>query len=249
MFCSFFSSSGALFCRVARQGHFKKSRTPKIPPYLFSSTYKLFHSLFCTFLHPQNGKAPVFNRLRTLWPKTPGVGVAKPPRAEVDGESSFGGKKVPFMNYLRYFLEVAPCPLESTLTKNRSLTPAQSTLTKTLDLKSFRINTYKKTGGWGADKVRTPPEAKSAVCRPRQEALRSNRRASPVREVAKSPVCRPRRFAARSPVCRPRLFAAKSPRQVARQTNLALARQTSRNARKTGAAAAHLRESGHAHGK
>jgi hypothetical protein len=39
--------------------------------------------------------------------------------------------------------------LESTLPRNRTLTPLQSTLTKTLDLKSIRMNTYKKTGGEG----------------------------------------------------------------------------------------------------
>ena len=42
---------------------------------------------------------------------------------------------------------------ESTLTKNRPITLVQSTLTKTLDLKSSRINTYKKTGGEGSAKA------------------------------------------------------------------------------------------------
>src|SRR5713101_4336611 len=37
--------------------------------------------------------------------------------------------------------------LTSTLTKNASATPLTSTLTKTKDLKSFNINTYKKGGG------------------------------------------------------------------------------------------------------
>jgi hypothetical protein len=39
--------------------------------------------------------------------------------------------------------------IESILTKIRPLTILQSALTKTLDLKSSRINTYKKTGGEG----------------------------------------------------------------------------------------------------
>src|SRR6202162_163902 len=43
--------------------------------------------------------------------------------------------------------------LESTLPRNRTLTPLQSTLTKTLDLKSIRINTYKKTGGRGVNPI------------------------------------------------------------------------------------------------
>ena len=42
--------------------------------------------------------------------------------------------------------------LESALTKNRPITLLQSILTKTLDLKSPRINTYKKTGGRGSAK-------------------------------------------------------------------------------------------------
>ena len=37
-------------------------------------------------------------------------------------------------------------PLDSALMKKRLLNLLQSTLTKTLDLKSFRMNTYKKTG-------------------------------------------------------------------------------------------------------
>src|SRR5258708_35937628 len=37
--------------------------------------------------------------------------------------------------------------LTSTLTKNASATPLTSTLTKTLNLKPFRINTYKKGVG------------------------------------------------------------------------------------------------------
>ncbi len=37
--------------------------------------------------------------------------------------------------------------LTSTLTKNACATPLTSTLTKTKDLKSFNINTYKKGGG------------------------------------------------------------------------------------------------------
>ena len=32
-----------------------------------------FRTLFCALLHSQNGKIPVFNPLRTLSPKTPGV--------------------------------------------------------------------------------------------------------------------------------------------------------------------------------
>jgi len=88
--------------------------------------------------------------------------------------------------------------IESTLTKNRPVTLLQSTLTKTLDLKSSRINTYKKSGGEGV-RMHPLPEAKSPACRPRQGALRSIRRASPVREVAKSPLRRPRLIAAKSP--------------------------------------------------
>src|ERR1700674_4929824 len=44
--------------------------------------------------------------------------------------------------------------LESTLTKKRPATLLQSTLTKTLDLKSFRMNTYKKRGGGGGGSPR-----------------------------------------------------------------------------------------------
>jgi hypothetical protein len=62
--------------------------------------------------------------------------------------------------------------VESTLTKNRPVTLVQSTLTKTLDLKSIRINTYKKTGGRGA--AHPSPEPKSPV-----------RRASAVRKMGK----------------------------------------------------------------
>jgi hypothetical protein len=40
-------------------------------------------------------------------------------------------------------------PLQSALTKNVPLTPLESALTISLDLKSFRIRTYKKTGGGG----------------------------------------------------------------------------------------------------
>jgi hypothetical protein len=61
--------------------------------------------------------------------------------------------------------------LQSTLTKNRALTLLQSTLTKTLDLKSIRINTYKKTGGEGVGEA--DPGAVSPYRRPRQRALRS----------------------------------------------------------------------------
>jgi len=45
-------------------------------------------------------------------------------------------------------------PLECTLTKNAPASPLQSTLTKSLDLKSFRFRTYKK-GGWGVGSSRT----------------------------------------------------------------------------------------------
>jgi hypothetical protein len=41
-------------------------------------------------------------------------------------------------------------PLESALPQNAPITPLQSALTNSLDLKSFRIRTYKKKGGRGA---------------------------------------------------------------------------------------------------
>ena len=53
--------------------------------------------------------------------------------------------------------------LESTLTQNRPATLLQSTLTKTLDLKSSRINTYKKTGGRGVREPKSPVRGASAV--------------------------------------------------------------------------------------
>src|SRR6202040_4285866 len=40
-------------------------------------------------------------------------------------------------------------PLESALPRNRRVTPLESALPKSLDLKSFRIRTYKKRRGRG----------------------------------------------------------------------------------------------------
>src|SRR5580704_3477571 len=51
-----------------------------------------------------------------------------------------------FKKNLRYFPKSDACPAESALPGNSTLTLLQSTLTKTLDLKSIRINTYKKRG-------------------------------------------------------------------------------------------------------
>ena len=67
--------------------------------------------------------------------------------AHLDKNTRGGG--ITFMKHFRFRRGTAPCPLESTLIKNSTLTRLQSTLTKTLDLKSFRINTYKKAGGEG----------------------------------------------------------------------------------------------------
>src|SRR5260370_15206352 len=58
--------------------------------------------------------------------------------------------------------------LTSTLTKNVSATPLTSTLTKTKDLKSFRINTYKKEGG-------VPLENRSKKCRSELSSAREDR--------------------------------------------------------------------------
>jgi len=63
----------------------------KTPPFVFNHLRALSFAL----LHAQNSNSFIFILPRALWAKTPGVGVAKPPRAEVDGESSFGGMKVP----------------------------------------------------------------------------------------------------------------------------------------------------------
>src|SRR5712692_8885803 len=61
-------------------------------------------------------------------------------------------RKVPYHESLRL------SRLTSTLTKNASATPLTSTLTKTKDLKSFNINTYKKGVGAPLRKVAVPSE-------------------------------------------------------------------------------------------
>jgi hypothetical protein len=145
---------------------------------------------------------------------------------------------VPTLGLFVYQLTViGPSYLQSTLTKKRPITPLQSTLTKTLDLKSPGINTYKKTGGEGVGKadpsavspargacavIKTnaaPPRGEVPACRPRQEALQSDRRASAVR---------------RYPV---------------HQTLEISPGTAPRDLHSTGAATVHLRELGHAHGK
>ncbi len=53
-------------------------------------------------------------------------------------------------------------PLECTLTKNASASPLESTLTNSLDLKPFRIHTYKKR--WvGGRNQRTSAAAEEAA--------------------------------------------------------------------------------------
>src|SRR5215468_10308015 len=89
-------------------------------------------------------------------------------------------------------------PLEYALPKNRRVTPLECALTKTKDLKSFRIRTYEKTPGGGGVLLTKHP-ARMRV--PRSAATRDLSSCSARMRVPPPPA--PHRFAGGSP--RPQL--------------------------------------------
>src|SRR5271155_1399001 len=64
--------------------------------------------------------------------------------------------------FLRFPAPTSVSAAESALTKFASVTPLESALAKTLDLKSFRIRTYKKRGGRGSKILTTTRPAGSS---------------------------------------------------------------------------------------
>jgi hypothetical protein len=101
------------------------------------SAYTMFPTLYPLLVFASAQSTNLFSYTTALLDKNTRVG---------------GGKAIPSPNFMKHFIsrrKTAPCPLESALTRNLPLTLLQSILTKTLDLKSFRINTYRNTGGRG----------------------------------------------------------------------------------------------------